>query len=120
MSFSYTPGTSDVEDCAPAGKYTVLISDVEDKIAKSGASYLLIKMQIVADRYRDFTVTDMITYENSSPDAMRIGRRKIRNLVVAVFGEDRPFTPSDLINKVLDVNTEVNTFNGENSSRVKS
>jgi hypothetical protein len=120
MSFSYTPGASESDQCPPAGKYTVLIADVEDRVAKSGANYLSIKAQIIGPRFQDHTVTDMITYENSSPEAMKIGRRKVRSLVMAVFGEDRPFVAQDLIGKVVDVNTEVNSYNGEDNARVKS
>jgi hypothetical protein len=122
MSFIYNPSSEDeAPTCAPAGRYDAIIVDVEDKENKAGTGkFLRIKLQIVADRYRNFEVTDLINYEHQNPQAQSIARKQLRKLAIAAFGEDKQFGTPELIGKICTITTKVEEYNGDYTAKVAS
>lgn len=113
---------SESNDCLPAGKYRVMITDVEDKETRSGTGqYLRLKFQVIDGQYSNWITTDMINYKNENPKAEEIGWQQLKKCVKAIWGEfPEEFTAEDLRDQILEVQTKVEEYNGSTSSKVKN
>lgn len=126
MSFTFTKESAqqyeDSPECLPAGKYRVMITEVEDRETKSGTGkYLFIKFQVIEGQYVSWQTTDMLNYENSNEKAQVIGWQQLKKLAKAIWGEfPESFRASDLENKTLIVSTKIDEYNGRHSSKVKN
>lgn len=112
----------DSSDCLPAGKYRVMITDVEDKETRSGTGkYLRLKFQVIDGEYQNWYTTDMINYKNDNPKAEEIGWQQLKKCVKSIWGEfPEEFTAEDLRDQILEVVTKVEEYNGSKSSKVKN
>ena len=112
---------ADALDCLPAGKYRVMITNVETKETRSGTGrYMRLKMQVLDGQYANWSTTDMINIENDNKKAEEIGWQQLKKLVKAIWGEfPEEFTAQDLENQILVVTTKVEEYNGSLSSKVK-
>jgi len=109
-------------ECLPAGRYRVMITEVEDKETKSGTGkYLRLKFQVLDGQYVNWITSDMINYKNDNPKAEEIGWQQLKKCVRAIWGEfPEEFTAEDLKDQILEVTTKIDEYNGSQSSKVKS
>lgn len=85
-------------DPIPAGWYTVIITDSEEKPTKSGAgSYLQMRLDVVDGEYQNRVLFERLNLNNPNPTAVEIAQRTLSAICHAV-GVLQPQDSSDLHN----------------------
>ena len=67
----------------PAGEYKVVVAHAEIKEAKSGGNYIEFGYEIVDGSLASAMVKDIVNIINTSKDAERIGRDRLKTIAVA-------------------------------------
>jgi len=69
----------------PAGDYLAVITDSENKQAKSGTgSYLELKLQVIEGDFKDKCLWTRLNLEHESPEAVKFARAELSSICRAV------------------------------------
>jgi len=118
-------GELDSFDPVPQGQYRVMITQSEQKNNSKGTGTILeIFHEIIEGEYKGKRIRNVINLDNPNLTSVEIGRKQLADLCRKI-SVTRPQGPQDLLNKVVIVDTDVESYKDSNgnekfSNRVKS
>ena len=106
-------GVVDSYDVLPAGEYSAVITNVEDKTSKSGGKYLNVEFTVQGPSQAGRKVWTMINYQNANPKAVQIALATLKQIAMAAKLSEEKMKKFDPLNSLVNLEMNIEVQNSE-------